>query len=47
MELIADLSTLYELRPGDLMFTGTPEGVGPIQKGDHLEGGVEGVRATL
>ena len=42
-ELIADLSTLYHLQPGDLIYTGTPEGVGPVQPGDRLEGSVAGV----
>ncbi|MDE2121158.1 MAG: fumarylacetoacetate hydrolase family protein [Betaproteobacteria bacterium] len=42
-ELIADLSTLYHLQPGDLIYTGTPEGVGPVQPGDRIEGSVEGV----
>jgi fumarylpyruvate hydrolase len=42
-ELIADLSTFYHLQPGDLIFTGTPEGVGPVVAGDRLEGSVEGV----
>lgn len=42
-ELIATLSTLYHLQPGDLIFTGTPEGVGPAQVGDRLEGAIEGV----
>ncbi len=42
-EVIAHLSGLFELRPGDLIFTGTPAGVGPIQKGDVMEGGVEGL----
>ncbi len=42
-ELIADLSTFYHLQAGDLIFTGTPEGVGPLQPGDHIEGRVEGV----
>jgi fumarylpyruvate hydrolase len=41
--LIAELSTLYELRPGDLIFTGTPAGVGPLEPGDSLEGGIEGL----
>jgi fumarylpyruvate hydrolase len=41
-ELIADLSTYYHLQPGDLIFTGTPEGVGPVQPGDRLEGRIEG-----
>jgi fumarylpyruvate hydrolase len=42
-ELIADLSKFYHLQPGDLIFTGTPEGVGPLQPGDRIEGSVEGV----
>ncbi len=42
-EIIADLSTYYHLQPGDLIYTGTPEGVGPVQPGDHLEGRIEGV----
>jgi fumarylpyruvate hydrolase len=42
-ELIADLSKFYHLQPGDLIFTGTPEGVGPVQPGDRIEGRVEGV----
>ena len=42
-QLIAELSALYELRPGDLIFTGTPAGVGPVRPGDRLEGGIEGL----
>jgi fumarylpyruvate hydrolase len=42
-ELIADLSTFYHLQPGDLIYTGTPEGVGPVQPGDRIDGRVEGV----
>jgi fumarylpyruvate hydrolase len=42
-ELIADLSKFYHLRPGDLIFTGTPEGVGPVQPGDRIDGSVEAV----
>jgi fumarylpyruvate hydrolase len=42
-ELIADLSKFYHLEPGDLIFTGTPEGVGPLQAGDRIAGRVEGV----
>jgi fumarylpyruvate hydrolase len=42
-ELIAELSTLFELQPGDLIYTGTPAGVGPLQSGDRVEGGVEGL----
>ena len=42
-ELIADLSKFYHLQPGDLIFTGTPEGVGPLLPGDLVEGRVDGV----
>lgn len=42
-EMIAYLSTLFALMPGDLIFTGTPAGVGPVKQGDTLKGSVEGV----
>jgi fumarylpyruvate hydrolase len=42
-ELLADLSKFYHLRPGDLIFTGTPEGVGAVLPGDRIEGLIEGV----
>jgi fumarylpyruvate hydrolase len=42
-EIIAELSRLYTLKPGDLIFTGTPAGVGPLTPGDVVEGGVDGV----
>lgn len=42
-ELIADLSLFYHLQPGDLIYTGTPEGVGPVVSGDRITGHVEGV----
>ena len=42
-DAIADLSTLYTLAPGDLLFTGTPAGVGPIVVGDRVTGGIDGV----
>lgn len=41
--IIAALSKLYELQAGDLIFTGTPSGVGPLRPGDRLEGGIEGL----
>jgi fumarylpyruvate hydrolase len=41
--IIAALSKLYELRAGDLIFTGTPAGVGAVKPGDRLEGGIEGL----
>jgi fumarylpyruvate hydrolase len=46
-ELIADLSLFYHLQPGDLIFTGTPEGVGPVKPGDLVEGHIEGVGTIL
>jgi len=42
-ETLAQLSALYELHAGDLVFTGTPEGVGAVQQGDVLDGTIEGV----
>lgn len=42
-EVIAELSTYYRLHPGDLIFTGTPAGVGAVRPGDRIRGGVEGV----
>jgi fumarylpyruvate hydrolase len=42
-EVIAELSTWFELQPGDLIFTGTPEGVGPVERGDSLVGGIDGL----
>ena len=48
--ILENLSGLYSLLPGDLIFTGTPAGVGPIEPGDVLEGtidGLEPVRLTI
>lgn len=42
-ETIEHLSKYFELQPGDLIFTGTPEGVAAVQRGDLLEGRIEGV----
>jgi fumarylpyruvate hydrolase len=42
-ETISYLSTLVTLRPGDLIMTGTPKGVGPVEPGDRLEGHIDGV----
>jgi fumarylpyruvate hydrolase len=42
-EVIAHLSTFYHLQPGDLIYTGTPEGVGPVTSGDALAGMIAGV----
>ena len=41
--IISTLSESFELQPGDLIFTGTPAGVGPIQKGDRVTGGMDGL----
>ena len=42
-EVIAALSSYVELAPGDLVYTGTPEGVGPLAPGDRVEAAVEGI----
>ena len=42
-EIIADLSLFYHLEPGDLIYTGTPEGVGAVVSGDKIEGQIEDV----
>ncbi|AJP48390.1 5-carboxymethyl-2-hydroxymuconate isomerase [Rugosibacter aromaticivorans] len=42
-ETISHLSRYFELRPGDLIFTGTPAGVGPVVAGDVLRGGIDGL----
>ena len=42
-EVIGNLSEYFTLAPGDLIFTGTPAGVGKVIKGDALTGGIEGL----
>ena len=42
-EIISEASKLWRLKAGDLIYTGTPEGVGPLARGDQVEGEVEGV----
>lgn len=42
-EIISELSKQYRLYPGDLIFTGTPAGVGPLQAGDCVHAEVEGL----
>jgi fumarylpyruvate hydrolase len=42
-EIVAQASVLWGLAPGDLIFTGTPEGVGRLARGDTVTGGVDGV----
>src|SRR4051812_21081563 len=44
-EIISHLSNYYHLNAGDVIFTGTPEGVGPVSPGDVIEGSVAGVGA--
>lgn len=41
--LIEYASSFYTLHPGDLIFSGTPEGVGPVQPGDEIRAGIEGI----
>jgi fumarylpyruvate hydrolase len=42
-EMISYLSGLFELKPGDLIYSGTPAGVGAVKRGDALHGTVDGV----
>lgn len=42
-ETIAQASRLWRLAPGDLLFTGTPEGVGPLARGERVTAGIDGV----
>ena len=42
-EIVMDLSKFYHLRPGDLIMTGTPAGVGPVVAGDRITGGIDGL----
>jgi fumarylpyruvate hydrolase len=44
-EILAEAGKLWTLEAGDLIYTGTPEGVGPIQRGDTVTGEVKGVGA--
>jgi len=49
-EVIAHLSQFYHLEPGDLIYTGTPEGVGPVVAGDKIEGSIAnlgGIELTI
>lgn len=42
-EILGKARELWDVRPGDLIFTGTPEGVGPLQPGDRVEATIEGL----
>ena len=44
-QIVQYLSALVEIKPGDLIFTGTPAGVGPVFKGDDIEATIEGLEA--
>lgn len=46
-ELINYLSSIFTLQPGDLIFTGTPEGVGPVKRGDRLSANLNQGMVTL
>lgn len=43
-EILAKARTLWDIAPGDLIFTGTPEGVGPLQPGDRVEASIGGLQ---
>ena len=43
-ETIAQLSRAWTLQPGDLIFTGTPAGVGAVQRGDVLQAHIDGLQ---
>jgi fumarylpyruvate hydrolase len=45
-ELVSHLSRYYHLRPGDLIYTGTPAGVGPVKPGAHLVGEIDGLESV-
>ena len=42
-EIISDLSELYTLQAGDIIYGGTPSGVGPVERGDVITGGIDGI----
>lgn len=42
-EIISELSELYVLEPGDLIYTGTPSGIGPVVRGDVMDAGIDGI----
>ncbi|HUH10819.1 MAG TPA: fumarylacetoacetate hydrolase family protein, partial [Brevundimonas sp.] len=41
--ILAKANELWTLQPGDLIFTGTPEGVGPLVPGDRVEASIDGL----
>ena len=46
-EIITELSTYFELQPGDVIFTGTPAGVGPLVRGDRVVAGIDGLETLV
>jgi len=46
-EILAKARELWDVRPGDLIFTGTPEGVGPLQPGDRVEAVIGGLPSLV
>ena len=46
-EIISELSALFELCPGDLIFTGTPSGVAAVKSGDRIEAGIDGLETLV
>lgn len=42
-EIVSDLSRLYHLKPGDVILTGTPAGIGAVVPGDRLQGAIEDI----
>jgi fumarylpyruvate hydrolase len=46
-ETIAELSTLFDLVAGDLIYTGTPAGVNAVKPGDRMEGGIDGLETLV
>jgi fumarylpyruvate hydrolase len=42
-EIISNLSQYFRLVPGDLVFTGTPDGVGPVNPGQTMSAGIDGL----
>ncbi|MEJ6789168.1 fumarylacetoacetate hydrolase family protein [Brevundimonas sp. BR2-1] len=46
-EILAKARTLWDVRAGDLIFTGTPEGVGPLQPGDRVEASIGGLQPLV
>ncbi len=42
-KVVSQLSELYTLKPGDLIYSGTPSGIGPVVRGDLMEAGIDGI----